>query len=101
MLSDLHEQIIDDGIARYLKQTKNSALFQSCMSILSRNARCPGLNLLSANTLKKRLDAFGERAAYSLRHGREQMLQKFVMKPGSVDVETICLISKLIIQEWT
>ncbi|KAF0252198.1 Mu transposase C-terminal domain-containing protein [Pseudomonas putida] len=89
MLSNLHEQIIDDGIARYLKQTKKLSTFSELYEYIESKCEVSGLKPPSANTLKKRLDAFGERAAYSLRHGREQMLQKFVMKPGSIDVETI------------
>ncbi|POF96579.1 Mu transposase C-terminal domain-containing protein [Pseudomonas putida] len=89
MLSALHEQIIEDGIARFTKRTKKLSTFSELYEYIESKCVVSGLKPPSANTVKKRLEAFGERAVYSLRHGREAMLQKFVMKPGSVDVETI------------
>lgn len=89
MLSDLHEKIIEDAIVRFLKKKKKLSTFSELYEYIDSKCIVSGLKPPSANTLRKRLDAFGDRAIYSLRHGHEQMLQKFVMKPGSVDVETI------------
>ncbi|MHC2148919.1 transposase [Pseudomonas sp. 210_17 TE3656] len=89
MLSDTHEQIIEEGIARYLKKTNKLTTFSELYEYIESKCVVTGLKPPSANTVKKRLDAFGARAVYSIRYGREPMLQKFVMRPGSVDVETI------------
>ncbi|HDS1809515.1 Mu transposase C-terminal domain-containing protein [Pseudomonas sp. GD03651] len=89
MLSPLAEQIIVDGIQRYLKNPKKLCIFTELYEYIESKCVVNGLKPPSANTVKKRLESFGDRAVYSLRRGREAMLQKFVMKPGSVDVETI------------
>ncbi|MEN5301054.1 Mu transposase C-terminal domain-containing protein [Pseudomonas sp. TWI628] len=89
MLSPLHEQIIEDGIKRYLNKTKKLCTFTELYEYVESKCVVNGLKPPSPNTIKHRLESFGDRAIYSIRRGREAMLQKFEMKPGSVDVETI------------
>nr|WP_232248822.1 Mu transposase C-terminal domain-containing protein [Pseudomonas putida] len=89
MLSALHEKIIEDGITQYLKKTKKLDTFTEMYEYIESKCVVNGLKPPSPNTIKKRFEEFGVRAIYSVKHGREAMLQKFVMKPGSVDVETI------------
>lgn len=95
MLSDIHEKIMEDGITRFLKKTKKLSTFTELYEYIESKCVVSGLKPPSPNTVKSRLDAFGERAVYSLQHGRESMLQKFVMKPGSVDVETILSMAQI------
>ncbi|HDS1765472.1 DDE-type integrase/transposase/recombinase [Pseudomonas alloputida] len=89
MLSPLHEQIIEDGIKRYLNKTKKLCTFTEMYEYVESKCVVNGLKPPSPNTIKNRLESFGDRAIYSIRRGREAMLQKFEMKPGSIDVETI------------
>lgn len=89
MLSSLHEKIIEEAITKYLKKGKSLNSATELYEYIESKSVVMGLKPPSANTIKNRLNSFGMRAPYSLKHGREHMLQKFDMKSGMVDVETI------------
>lgn len=90
LLSDIQEKIMEKAISKRLKdKTKKLEAFTSLWEYVDSLCHTMGVKTPSINALKKRLDSFGEKAIYSLRHGREAMLQKFDLKPGMIDVDTI------------
>jgi len=90
LLSDIQEKIMEKAIAKRLKdKTKKLEAFSSLWEYVDSLCHSMSVKTPSLNALKRRLESFGAKAIYSLRHGREAMLQKFDLKPGMIDVETI------------
>ncbi|VVN82595.1 hypothetical protein PS708_01225 [Pseudomonas fluorescens] len=90
LLSDIQEKIMEKAISKRLKdKTKKLEAFTSLWEYVDSLCHTMGVKTPSINALKKRLDSFGEKAIYSLLHGREAMLQKFDLKPGMINVDTI------------
>ncbi|WP_095064582.1 Mu transposase C-terminal domain-containing protein [Pseudomonas sp. Irchel s3f19] len=90
LLSTLQEQVIEKAITKRLKD-KNKRLesFASLWEYIDSLCHTMSIKTPSMNALKRRLESFGQKAVYSLMHGREPMLQRFDLKPGMIDVETI------------
>lgn len=90
LLSDIQEKIMEKAISKRLKdKTKKLEAFSSLWEYVDSLCHSMGVKTPSLNALKQRLESFGNKAVYSLRYGREAMLQKFDLKPGMIDVETI------------
>lgn len=90
LLSDIQEQIMEKAISKRLKdKTKKLEAFTSLWEYVDSLCHIMGVKTPSLNALRRRLDSFGEKAIYSLQHGRDAMLQKFDLKPGMINVETI------------
>ncbi|UZJ58072.1 DDE-type integrase/transposase/recombinase [Pseudomonas sp. KU26590] len=90
LLSDIQEKIMEKAITKRIKdKTKKLEAFSSLWEYVDSLCHSMGVKTPSLNALKRRLESYGEKAVYSLQHGREAMLQKFELKPGMIDVETI------------
>lgn len=90
LLSDIQEKIIEKAITKRLKdKTKRLENFTALWEYVDSLCHVTGVKTPSVNAVKSRLDSFGVKAVYSLKHGREAMLQKFELKPGMIDVDTI------------
>jgi putative transposase len=90
LLSDLQESIIDKAIQKRLKdKTKNLESVSAFWEYIDSLCHVAKVATPSVNAVKRRLESYGPRAVYSLKYGREPMLQKFDLKPGMIDVETI------------
>lgn len=89
MLDSLHEEIMEEAFNKYFKRKQRVKSVSDIVDYIDSKCAVAGIRSPSVNTIKKRLDEFGERAVYSLLHGREAMAQKFDLKPGMINVETI------------
>ncbi|MFJ5282747.1 Mu transposase C-terminal domain-containing protein [Pseudomonas sp. NPDC088429] len=90
LLSDIQEKIMEKAISKRLKdKTKKLEAFSSLWEYVDSLSHTMGVKTPSLNALKRRLESFGQKAIYSLQNGREAMLQKFDLKPGMIDVDTI------------
>ncbi|MHA6130610.1 transposase [Pseudomonas fluorescens group sp. PF-1] len=90
LLSDIQEKIMEKAISKRFKdKTKKLEALSSLWEYVDSLSHGMGVKTPSMNALKRRLESFGQKAIYSLQHGREAMLQKFDLKPGMIDVDTI------------
>ena len=90
LLSDIQEKIMEKAISKRLNdKTKKLEAFASLWEYVDSLCHTMGVKTPSLNALKRRLESFGQKAVYSLLHGREPMLQKFELKPGMIHVDTI------------
>lgn len=87
-LSDIQEEVIQKSIKRLKKKgvkVKRSELYE----LVDSTCHVAGVDTPSMKSVINRLESLGVRAVYSLEHGREPMHQKFDLKPGMINVETI------------
>lgn len=78
LLSDIQEKIMEKAISKRLNdKTKKLEAFASLWEYVDSLCHTMGVKTPSLNALKRRLESFGQKAVYSLLHGREPMLQKF------------------------
>lgn len=89
ILQDIQEEIIKQAIMARQKNKKKLESFSSLYDYIDSKCSVMAVGTPSVNAVKSRLNSLGTRAVYSLLHGREAMTQKYDLKPGMIDVETI------------